>query len=221
MKSRFNYYRGLKQTVAPAQEPATIAELKARLALDSGDTSEDTMLTSFVAAARERVESYTGRSLITQTWQMALDDFPAEREEWFDGVREMPISELRTPSRWIELPKHPLQSVTSITQYDTSETANVVDSDVYNVDTFQEPARIALGFGQVWPAITLRSINGIIIEFIAGYGDDPADVPTVIREAILASAAYMYEHRGACSADKAFKESGAADMLNDYRVKKV
>ncbi len=36
-----------------------------------------------------------------------------------------------------------------------------------------------------WPTDALRAINGVEVEFIAGYGTAGADVPPPIREALL------------------------------------
>ena len=46
-----------------------------------------------------------------------------------------------------------------------------------------------------WPTDALRAINGVEVEFIAGYGTVGADVPPEIREAILMCVGDMHSNR--------------------------
>jgi len=88
----------LTVTSAPSVEPVTTAEAKEWLRIDSSDTSQDAVLAILIKAARVRVEEYLRRSLITRTysWEMNGDD-----------MRDR-----------IEIPRPPVQSVTSLTIYD-------------------------------------------------------------------------------------------------------
>jgi len=66
---------GLKLVTPPAVEPVTLDEAKAHLRLDSNE--DDTYVSALIAAARERVELFLRRALITQTFEFTLDGFPA------------------------------------------------------------------------------------------------------------------------------------------------
>lgn len=57
---------GIRQTVAPAEEPVTLAEAKAHLRVSG--TDEDAYIDALVKAARGRAESLTRRQLITATY---------------------------------------------------------------------------------------------------------------------------------------------------------
>jgi len=90
----------------------------------------------------------------------------------------------------IEIPRWPLQSITSCTVYDEdSNSTAVVVSSVFDVDTQSLPGRLSLQSGATWP-VALRANNAIEIVYVAGYGDAAADVPADLRRAVkqLASA---------------------------------
>lgn len=204
-------------TVQPAVEPVTIAELKLRLGIDGGDTTWDDLLTSLLVAGRTECERITGRLLITQTVQFFWQCRPGERQEWWDGVRETAASELVNYPSAFEIPRQPVQSISSITFYDEDDAGTVADSSTYIADLTSEPPRAVLRRGEVWPTTTLRNANGIVIEAVCGYGDSASTVPSALREGILAWAMYMFEHRGACNTADALSASGAAGLWDLYR----
>lgn len=210
---KFNHYRGHELVTAPAIEPVSLVELKSQLELDADDTSKDTALALYITAAREMIEEYTGLALITQTWRMTLDNWPAYHVEWWDGVRQLPITELRRSGRQSDvfLPRYPAQEVDSI----TADGSSVTVTDVFVVDTAQRPARLVLKHGATWPTV-LDSANGVVITYTAGYGDNAGDVPAALRLAIMQTAAYMFEHRGDCETGSALNMSGADSMLKAY-----
>ena len=64
-------------TSGPAAEPLTTAEAKAHLRVETDFTADDTLIDAMVTSARTYVEQYTGRQLITATWVLRMDAFPA------------------------------------------------------------------------------------------------------------------------------------------------
>lgn len=161
----------LKRTVEPASEPVSLDEAKLHLRMDGDD--EDDFIAGLLAAAREYFEETTRRSLISQTWRLSLGEWPDE----------------------IELPKPPLQSVTSITYKDDSGAQTTLNSSVYLVDTDSEPGRIVLASGQSWPSGTLYPVNPIQVTYVAGYGDEGAAVPERMKQAIKLLLGHWYENR--------------------------
>ena len=103
------------EVTAPSAEPITTTEAKQFLRVDHA--TQDDLIDDLIAAARQRVEADTGRSLITTTWDLSFDAFPDERA--------------------IVLPRLPLASVTSVTSYDADDTAATLSSSDYLVDTAQ------------------------------------------------------------------------------------
>ena len=165
---------GLKLITPPAAEPVTLQEAKEHLRITGSD--EDALLTTFIEVAREYCEEYQNKAYITQTWDLSLDEFP-----------ESPYS----------LPKPPLQSISSIKYYDQDGTEQEFNATDYLVDTASVKGRISLAYGKTWPSVTLQPINGVVIQFVAGYGDATTDVPERIRNAIKVLIGQIYENREA------------------------
>lgn len=162
---------GLKLIAAPTTEPILLAEVKSQLRIDS--TTEDTYLGTLITAAREYCEVFQNRAYITQTWELTLDTWP------------------RFPFR---LPMPPLVSVTRIDYHDTLDVEITWAASNYFVDTDSEPGRVGLGYNIVLPTTTLRALNAIKIQYVAGYGAAD-DVPQRTKQAILLLIGHMYENR--------------------------
>jgi uncharacterized phiE125 gp8 family phage protein len=179
---------------APVSEPVSVSDAKAHMRVETSD--DDALIQGLIIAARQSAESFTGRSLITQTWQLWLDNFyesGLSPDYWWDGMREGPITGLA--HRSILIPRPPLLSVQSVTVYDDADVGTVWGSANYFVDTARAPGRLAVRNGSAWPMAT-RAINGVCITFQAGYGASGGSVPAAIRQGILAHATWLYENRG-------------------------
>lgn len=163
----------LKLVTPPEIEPVMVLEVKNHLRIDS--TTEDDLLSGFITAAREYCEGVQNRAYITQEWELALDRWPDV----------------------IGVPLPPLQTVDSIKYYGTDGTEYTLDPERYQVSTRGYKARIAPVYGDSWPTISLRPLDGIVVAFTAGYGDDRDDVPEKTRVAIKLLAGHFHENREA------------------------
>lgn len=164
------------RTTDATVEPLTTAE--AKVFLGQGISTDDTLIDSFVKAARQKVEADTGRALVNQTWTMTLDKAPSNR---------CPIL----------LPINPVSSVTSITSYSTADASSTVATSVYRLDTSSLPARIVLKDEQEWPT-DLRPENALSIVFVAGYGAAATNISDVgLIQAVRLLMSHWYEHREA------------------------
>jgi uncharacterized phiE125 gp8 family phage protein len=161
-----------KLITAPILEPLTLTQAKEHLRVDY--TDDDTYITALITVARRYCENYQNRAYITQTWEVTFDSFP------------------QTP---FDVPKPPLQSITSIKYYDTTDTENTYSSSNYYVDTYSQRGRVSLNHSITWPGTTLRPINGVIVRFIAGYGALATDVPNEVIHAMKILIAEWYENR--------------------------
>ena len=171
---------GLKLVTLPEVEPVTLEEAKAHLRLDSD--ADDAYVSALVTAARERVELFLRRALITQVFEYTLDGFPASPARIY-------------ATSVIDLPRPPLQSVESIKYIDTAGNVQTIAPEDYVADaSSNEIGRVALAWNRFWP-ITRCSINSVIIQFTAGYGDAGEDVPQAIRQGILIEVSNLYENR--------------------------
>ena len=182
---------GLTITTAPQNEPLDAAETISYLRVDSG--VDTTLIDNLIQAARFWAEDYTNRTFLTTVFTLSLDGI---------GYVDVPLKEgfhtgySDTPSvNYIELPRSPVQSVTSIKSFADDNTATTLAATNYFVDTVRVPARIVLRDGGSWPT-DLRNANGIEVLYTEGYGSSRADIPEPIRVAMLEYVTFMYEHRG-------------------------
>ena len=164
----------LRLITAPTAEPLDIElDVKPHLRVDFSD--DDGYIQSLLTAVREHVEvTELSSALMTQTWELVLDDWP------------------RLP---LVFPKPPLQSVTSIKYTDIDGAESIFSSAAYQVDADSWPGRLVLKIGQSWPTVTLREIGGVVIRFVAGYGGAIEDVPAPIRQAMQLIISDLYENR--------------------------
>lgn len=187
----------LTLVTAPAVEPIDLATAKAHLRVDI--TDDDSLITALITAARQHVEVITRRALITQTWDLSLDAWPE--------------------GNTILVPLPPLQSMASITYKDSAGTVYTMPATNYIVDTAEEPGRIVLAYGKLWPSVTLYPAGAITVRFTAGYGNAVA-VPQTIKHAILLLVAQWYENREATVGGAVQREIPFAveALLWPYRV---
>jgi uncharacterized phiE125 gp8 family phage protein len=164
----------LKLITAPAVEILTPDELK--LYSHISHDVEDTIIAGWITYARTEAENFLRQSLISQTWEIIFDNFPC-----------LPL----------EMPRSPLQSVTSIKYYDTANTEATISATEYFVDSDTKPGRICHTYGYTWPSLTLREINAVKIRYITGYGAAPASIPQFVKEAIMVYCAFRHENRAA------------------------
>jgi len=161
---------------APAAEPISTADAKAHCRVTIA-TVEDTYIDALVKAARMHVEKAYGLALITQTWDMYLQDWPAG------------------DSFHVRFP--PLQSITSINYTDVDDTETEFSSTLYHVDIAKEPGRVKLAYGQSWPTVVLKTLNPIVVRLVAGYGAAGSAVPADIILAMKFLIRHWYDNRTA------------------------
>jgi uncharacterized phiE125 gp8 family phage protein len=161
-----------KLITAPAAEPVSLSEVKSHCRIDG--TAEDTLLTSYLLAAREHVESLCG-PLISQVLELYLDDFPA--------------------GDVLVILKPRVSAVASIKYTDEGGTEATLDASSYLTDFVSHHARVVLKSNASWPSVTLAEANGVIVRFTAGYGTQAENVPQAIKQAIMLLASSLYENR--------------------------
>ena len=161
----------ITELTPPLGEPLTLAETKAHLRVEG--TSEDLLITALVRTVREHIERETGLALITRTFRLYLDTWPSS------GV--------------IQIVRGPVQAIDAVTVYDSAGAPVDVATSGFILDGAARPARLVLP-RQPKPG---RAINGIEIDFSAGFGATGADVPDGLKRAMLLHAALLYEYRGA------------------------
>ena len=187
----------IAELTPPAVEPITLAEVKAHLRLDSND--EDALLAGLVRAARLHLEGETGLCLILRGLRLYLDGWPE--------------------GRVIHIGRGPVQTVETVTVYDELGAPVEVDAAGYVLDGTARPARLVL---PARPA-SERAVNGIEIDFTAGFGESGADVPDTLKRALLLHVAAMYELRGVLALEDqpGAVPQGYDRLLAPYRMRRL
>jgi uncharacterized phiE125 gp8 family phage protein len=167
----------------PAVEPVSLAEAKAYLRVEHGD--DDAVIAALIAGARLHIEAQIRRALITQSWRLVRDAWPA------DGR--------------IAVAPAPLRELLAARVYRLDGSTQDIDVDVFVPDAASAPAMLGFALGAL-PAPG-RTVGGIELDVEVGYGDAPSDVPEPLRQAIRILTAHWYENRGLLG------ESGAVGVL--------
>ena len=183
---------GLAVYTGPTSEPVSLAEARAHCRIDTVD--DDAILAGLILAARQYVEAVTGRAILSQTFDLTLDDFPA----------------------WeIELPRSPVASITSIGYLDTAGVSKTVTS--YVLDGRSRPPRLTPAYGESWPE-TRGTAGCVTVRFVAG----ESQAPEPLRQAILLLVGSWYENREdtviASGVSVADLPHGVSALLAPYRV---
>lgn len=186
----------LSLVTAPASEPFTPAEAKLHCKVDV--TTDDSLVALWIAAARQYAETFTGRALLNQTWDLKLSGFPC-------GA--------------IVLPFPPVSSITSVSYIDTAGTTQTWSSALYetSIPTGPQamPAQIQPVYGGVYPS-TRDVFDNVTVRFICGYGASSSTIPALLRAAMLLLIARMYEKREASIVEG--DVSSADAILWSYKV---
>lgn len=184
---------GIKVISPPAAEPVLLVDVKPQLRIDSDDTTYDDILTPLIIAAREWCEGYQNRAYITQTLEIALD-------YWHWGKSR------------IELPRPPIQSITSLKYTDSSGTELIWDPSNYRLDDYSYVPALVKNRYIYWPQVVLLEANGIKIQYIVGYGADGDSVPQAIKQAIIMLTTFWFDN-GVCEPPTAVKSLLMTDRV--------
>lgn len=182
----------LRIASAPGTEPLTAPEAKAHLRVSgSGD---DAYITALVVAARQEAEQRLNRALITQTWDLVLDEWPECQE--------------------IAIPLGGVTAVSSV-KYHDGTTLQTVSSALYQVALTGVYARVVPLYGSSWPIPAVR-LEAVEVRFVAGYAD-AASVPAAIKQWMLLQIGHLYEHRESASDFQVYATPYVDGLLDPYR----
>ena len=170
-------YNSVTRATGPAVEPLTVAEAKLHLRVDISD--DDAYIGTLITAAREWVEAYLDRTLITTQLILRAAEFPTEE---------------------LELPRPPMVAsgtatavVITYTLADT--TTATLSTALYRVDRTTTPGNVAPIINGTWPSDVIEDANAVAVTYWAGYGPTSASVPATIRHAMLMLIGHWYESR--------------------------
>jgi len=169
----------------PAEEPVSLAETKAFLRLDCD--AEDGLVTTLIAAARLHVEAVTGLALVSQSWRLVLDAWPAEA---------------------VALPVTPLRELTAVRVFDIDDD----DTELELGQFLTERGRVLMP--AAIEAQEARARLGIEFDYVAGFGV-ATNVPPDLKRALLALVGHWFEYRDVVSAAEVPAVFGR--LLENYR----
>jgi uncharacterized phiE125 gp8 family phage protein len=190
-------YTALRVLTGPASEPVTLADAKAHCRVDN--TYDDSLIGTYITAARLEAEQYLNRALFTQKLQFNITWAPPPT-----ATPLVPQSLIVFPLNWpplvklpVELPRAPAQSVEQI-MWGALGDMQLADPADYDVNLLVEPGYVAVK-PQLLPQIPQQSMS---INFTAGWDiGDPLMIPATVRVAIMVGVAHYYENRGDMAAE--------------------
>lgn len=185
-------------------DPLTLADAKSFLRVEV--STDDTLITDLITAAKLECESILSRSFVNTTWKVTLDYFPPYSSRLSSLLPPAITGPLSDRNYWlnlsdtaIQLPMPPLVSVTTITYVDQNGATQTLDpsSGAGNVAiSLGTPGQITPGYGKIFPP-TLPILGAVNITYVAGYGATAASVPRNIVNAMRFLVSLYYEHRTA------------------------
>lgn len=173
----YSNFSGLTLVTPPSSDPVTIADVRAHSRIYS--TAHDSLIASYISTATMACETTTKRAFLTQTWRLALEQWPGRSP--VVGYREATSMAEYWKWNYIALPLPPLQSITSFTYADTTGLVyNMNQLSVpgqmgqttvgnYLLDLETEPGRVRLPFAGIWPVTILLPGSPILITYVCGW----------------------------------------------------
>lgn len=165
---------------SPQVEPLTLTAAKAYLRVTG--TDQDTVIARQIAAARAWAESFMHRALISQTWDMVLDGFPA--------AIELPLG------RTLSVSHIAYTDSDGVTQTLEGASASPTGTDYREDLTGNDGGVLVPPRTGAWPAVDLSAPAPVLVRFTAGYGATAASIPQDIVSGIEFRLADLYENRG-------------------------
>lgn len=154
----------------PETEPLSLSDAKAYLRVETDD--DDAVIASLIAAARSHIEAMSGCAMLTQTWRLVRDCWPA------DGRMKLKLA--------------PLRAVIAARVYDEAGVAHAVDPENFVLDA----ARGIIAMRAVSLPQPGRATAGIEIDITVGFGAAGSDVPPALMQALRMLLAHWYDNRG-------------------------
>lgn len=190
----------IRQTSEPSYEPVSLEAARGHLYLTASGSPathpDDSLVESYIEAARMAAEKFTDRVLPQRTFEL--------RAKAFDKEMTLPIA--------------PVQSIDSIEYTDTDGNSQTFTD--YTVDLNAEPAII-----EIDEPPTIQEGSRLVVTVTAGYGssNSPADadlIPQAMKQAILMLVGHFYENRTSAVVGETVSSVPMAfrDLLWPYRL---
>lgn len=164
----------VESQVTPPRASAMSVEW-ARKHIKAVTNAEDVLVRGWIEGATQYFEELTNRAVVTQTFDLWLDAFPANRGK-------------------IELPHPPLQSVVSVSYLNSNGDEVTFDDGAspvtlsYSViaprGDFAPRGWIEPAYGFEWPTPRSIETKAVRVRFTCGYGDSADAVPKLLTSTL-------------------------------------
>lgn len=171
----------------PATEPVTLDEAKVQCKVEVDD-DDDFFNDDLIVTAREYVERYTGRALITRTYDATF-----------------------APASTLQLRMLPVASLTSITATLTDDTTETVATTEYKLDPVEFLPIVKL---DSYPSGT----EYLTVRYVAGYGDASDVPASFKRAMLLLIRQWYDNRTAAAERAQTELPFSVKALLNPYRV---
>jgi uncharacterized phiE125 gp8 family phage protein len=184
----------LKRITAATALAVSLIEAKEHLRVTASD--DDDLINALITAATETAEQMTGRAIMPQTWELALDAFPDA----------------------FELTRLPVASVTSLKYTNSAGVLTTLAAEAYTLNAADDfgPATVSPAYATSWPTARAQA-NAVALRFVAGY-PTAADVPEAIKAWIKLQVGAMYENRESEATSQTHALGFADRLLDRYKV---
>lgn len=183
----------LRVIEGPVKEVITLEEAKSHLRIDGDD--EDSLISSYIQAAREYAEIFTGRSIAIKTYEYITN--PKEKYAY------------------LELPMPPLVEILKVS-YENQKQEVILEEnkDFYILKDYDAPL-LYPNIENGWPRVLLNTFDLIKVTYKAGYSESPM----AVKQAILILVAHFYENRENLTT-KDYKEIpfGVSSLLRPFWI---
>ncbi len=157
----------------PAEEPVSVEDFKTHMRITQ--SAEDTLIGTYITAARRQIEALTSTAMVTQTLRQRYNSF----------------------GTFLKLPRGPMADVGSL-EYDVTLTyvnlqGTTIEEEDFQVDSTVHPPRIIPAYEDDFP--DAREVpDAVTVVYTCGYGTAD-DVPQDLRLAVKLLAASYYVGR--------------------------
>lgn len=166
----------IETTVAPEVDASFLNLVLDHVKVEAGDeeSAYGDLVAAYVEAALGKVESASGRFLFKRTMRLTVDALGSS----------------------IALPASPVIAAGVTVKYlDTAGDEQTLAADQYAlVDRLERP-RIIPAHGVTWPE-TWDFPGAVSVTFDAGYGEEMADIPAQLRQAVMQTVADWFRFGG-------------------------
>lgn len=191
--------------LTPVESPVSVAEMKAYIGVDG----DDLLLSTMLASATTSVINFVEHEIVSRQRKVIYERWPTLGTNTNPSVSRNNIELVQ----YVKLPFANLDSSGSIVVTASNE---VVAASDYRI-VKGKPDTL---FFEVLPTYGSEDHPDLTVEYFAGFGT-AFDVPEVYKMAIIQIVSFLYEHRGACSADSAMIISGASSILTPLKYSVV